>query len=93
DFTYEAQQHNKSAIPEDPLIFGYALAEIDDHLRQCRKCLKDFSNLPIIQHNLLNIDRQTQLFAEETAFSQEKMQKILEEVSLLNDEQYVVYDA
>ncbi|CAG8683753.1 559_t:CDS:1, partial [Cetraspora pellucida] len=84
---------DKSAIPEDLLIFGHALAEIEDHLRQCRKCLKDFFDLLIIQHNLLNIDRQTQLFAEETAFLQEELQKILERVSLLNDEQRAVYDA
>ncbi|CAG8792822.1 4989_t:CDS:1, partial [Racocetra fulgida] len=81
------------AIPENPLIVSRTLAEIEDHLRQYGKCLTDFPDLPIIQHNLLNINRQTRLFAEETTFSQDELQRILEGVSLLNDEQRAVYDA
>ncbi|CAG8579322.1 24309_t:CDS:2, partial [Cetraspora pellucida] len=88
-----SQQRGKSAISENPLIVSHALAEIEDHLRQCEKCLTDFPDLPIIQHNLLNINRQTWLFAEEMTFSQDELQRILEGISLLNDEQRAVYDA
>ncbi|CAG8469928.1 21899_t:CDS:2, partial [Gigaspora rosea] len=93
DFIYEARQHGENIVLEDLLIISRALAEIEDHLRQCGKYLTDFSELPTIQHDLLNIDKQTQLFAEELSFSRDELQRILEGVSLLNDEQRAVYDA
>ncbi|CAG8492365.1 13106_t:CDS:2, partial [Dentiscutata heterogama] len=93
DFIYQARQRGENTVPEDPLIVSRALVEIEDHLRQCGKYLTDFPELPTIQHDLLNIDRQTQLFAEESSFSRDELQRILEGVSLLNDEQRAVYDA
>ncbi|CAG8644240.1 5406_t:CDS:2, partial [Gigaspora rosea] len=77
DFIYEAWQRGESAVPEDSLIVSRVLSEIEDHLRQCEKYLTDFPDLPIIQHNLLNTDRQTQLFAEEMNFLQDELQRIL----------------
>ncbi|CAG8813417.1 32663_t:CDS:2, partial [Gigaspora margarita] len=72
-------QRGKNIVPEDPLIISHALVEIEDHLRQYGKYLTDFPELPTIQHDLLNIDRQTHLFAEESSFSQDELQRINEE--------------
>ncbi|CAG8569478.1 16675_t:CDS:2, partial [Gigaspora rosea] len=92
DFIYEAWQHGENVVPEDPLIISHALVEIEGHCRQCGKYLMDFPELPTIQHDLLNIDRQTNLFAEESSFSQDELQRILERVSMLTDEQCAIYD-
>ncbi|CAG8586819.1 2367_t:CDS:2, partial [Dentiscutata heterogama] len=78
DFVYAAQQLGQNATPEDPLIISRALLEIEDHIRQCGKSLEDFSELPAIHYDLLNCNRQTQLFIEETTFLQDKLQQILE---------------
>ncbi|CAG8766244.1 28540_t:CDS:2, partial [Gigaspora margarita] len=77
------QQLDENATPESPLIIGRALLEIEDHLRQCGESLKDFSELPAIDYDLLNCNRQTRLFAEETTFPQEELQRILEERAIL----------
>ncbi|CAG8740204.1 17207_t:CDS:1, partial [Cetraspora pellucida] len=78
DFVYAAQQLGQNATPEDPLIISCALLEIEDHIRQCGKSLEDFPELPAIYYDLLDCNRQTQLFIEETTFSQDKLQQILE---------------
>ncbi|CAG8795046.1 15090_t:CDS:2, partial [Gigaspora margarita] len=93
DFIYAAQQLGQNTIPEDPLIVSCTLLEIEDHIRQCGKNLEDFPELPTINYDLLNYNRQIQLFIEETTFPQDKLQQILEGVSLLNDEQHAIYDA
>ncbi|CAG8772318.1 22010_t:CDS:2, partial [Dentiscutata erythropus] len=87
DFVYAAQQLGQNATSEDPLIINCALLEIEDHIKQYGKSLEDFPELPAIYYDLLDCNRQTQLFIEETTFPQNKLQQILEDVSLLNDEQ------
>ncbi|CAG8763986.1 12016_t:CDS:1, partial [Acaulospora morrowiae] len=88
DFVYTAQRLSANVAPEDPAIISRALVEIEDHIQQCGKCLKDFPELPTIHYNLLNHDGQTRLSTEETDFSQDELQRILEGVSKLNDEQH-----
>ncbi|CAG8784425.1 38958_t:CDS:2, partial [Gigaspora margarita] len=66
-------QRGKSTKPEDLLIVSHVLSEIKDHFRQCGKYLIDFPDLSIIQHNLLNTNKQTQLFAEEMTFLQDEL--------------------
>ncbi|CAG8712917.1 3266_t:CDS:2, partial [Dentiscutata heterogama] len=83
----------QNTTPEDSLIISHALLEIEGHIRQCGKSLEDFPELPAIHYDLLDCNRQTQLFIEETTFPQDKLQQILEGVSLLNDEQRAIYDA
>ncbi|CAG8501561.1 18670_t:CDS:2 [Dentiscutata erythropus] len=83
----------QNATPEDPLIISCALLEIENHIKQYGKSLEDFPELPAIHYDLLDCNRQTQLFIEETTFLQDKLQQILEGVSLLNDKQRAIYDA
>ncbi|CAG8472822.1 12092_t:CDS:2 [Cetraspora pellucida] len=90
DFVHAARQLDENAASEDPLIVSRTLLEIEDYVRQCRKCLEDFSELPAIQYDLLNCNRHTQLFADETSFAQDKLQQILEGISLLNNEQFSI---
>ncbi|CAG8666322.1 15668_t:CDS:2, partial [Dentiscutata heterogama] len=78
DFIYAAQQLGQNATPEDPLIISRALLKIEDHIRQCGKSLEDFSKLLAIHYDLLDCNKQTQLFIEETTFPQDKLQQILE---------------
>ncbi|CAG8742544.1 3655_t:CDS:2, partial [Dentiscutata erythropus] len=66
-------QHGENTVSEDPLIVSYTLAKIEDYLRQYGKYLTDFSELPTIQYDLLSINRQTQLFAEELSFSRDEL--------------------